>query len=63
MTMMNRALYQNLPPNPEKVNPYKTGADLSCSKSLHWENKGLSENYYMLGYGFDATGKYAIRHG
>lgn len=41
------------------VNPYKTGKDLSTSKWEKWTNVGDSESYSMLGYGYDATGKYA----
>ncbi|MBD8389027.1 MAC/perforin domain-containing protein [Dysgonomonas sp. BGC7] len=49
----------NLTPTPEPTNPYKTGKDLSSSKSVSWKNKGVEDNYFMLGYGFDATGKFA----
>lgn len=47
-------------PDPsEEINPYKTGIDLSSSKFVKWDNKGIENNYFMLGYGFDVTGKYA----
>ncbi len=43
----------------EEKNPYETGVDLSASTFLNWTNTGINDNYYMLGYGYDATGKYA----
>lgn len=43
----------------EKQNPYKTGKDLSTSSLVTWENKGMDDTFLMLGYGYDATGKYA----
>ncbi len=55
----------NLPDNNENEegvspqNPYKTGKDLSSSAYATWDNKGMDDKYYMLGYGYDATGKYA----
>lgn len=42
-----------------KVNPYKTGKDLSSSTFVDWDNKNMGDEYFMLGYGYDATGKYA----
>jgi len=39
--------------------PYKTGKDLSTTTQVRWENKGIEDKYYMLGYGYDVTGKYA----
>lgn len=49
----------NPTPSPEPNNPYKTGKDLSSSKSVSWKNKGMEDKYFMLGYGFDVTGKFA----
>lgn len=51
-------------PNPddgkeETENPYKTDIDLSSSAFVGWDNKHMEESYFMLGYGYDATGKYA----
>ena len=46
-------------PNPQPENPYKTGKDLSSSKQIKWENRGINDDFLMLGYGYDATGKYA----
>lgn len=51
-------------PNPgggkeESSNPYATGKDLSSSTFVEWDNKGMQEDYFMLGYGYDAAGKYA----
>lgn len=46
-------------PSEEKQNPYKTGIELSSSETINCDNKGMSDNYFMLGYGFDVTGKYA----
>lgn len=46
-------------PEPQTSNPFKTGIDLTTPYALSWENKGTADNYFMLGYGFDATGKYA----
>ena len=43
----------------EKENPYKTGKDLSSASFLNWDNRGIEDTYYVLGYGYDATGKYA----
>lgn len=43
----------------EKQNPYKTGKDLSSSSLVKWNNKGMDDAYFMLGYGYDVTGKYA----
>ncbi|MBE8714881.1 MAC/perforin domain-containing protein [Sphingobacterium hungaricum] len=40
-------------------NIYKTGIDLSTSKTIAVEKKWGSEELFMLGYGYDATGKYA----
>lgn len=51
----------DLPDNNETPlpNPYKTGKDLSLSASVTWDRKGMDDKYFMLGYGYDATGKYA----
>lgn len=43
----------------EDKNPYITGVDLSTSKSIHWEKNWAQEPFFMLGYGYDVTGKYA----
>ncbi|PXV63050.1 MAC/Perforin domain-containing protein [Dysgonomonas alginatilytica] len=43
----------------DKKNPYKTGKDLSSSTFAAWDNKGMKDTYFMLGYGYDVTGKYA----
>ncbi len=43
----------------ETPNPYKTETDLSSSTFSKWENKGIEDDFFMLGYGYDATGKYA----
>lgn len=43
----------------EAENPYKTDKDLSSSTFVDWDSKNMSETYFMLGYGYDATGKYA----
>lgn len=50
-----------LPPDPNgnEKNPYKTGKDLSKSTFVDWDNKGMDDTYFMLGYGYDVTGKYA----
>lgn len=45
--------------NKEPTNPYYTGKDLSSSTFTDWDNKAMNDDYYMLGYGYDATGKYA----
>lgn len=45
--------------DPGKENPYKTGKDLSKSTYTEWANTGMDDSYFMLGYGYDATGKYA----
>lgn len=52
----------NPDPNPgEEVedNPYKTDVDLSENTFTDWDNTGIDDDYFMLGYGYDATGKYA----
>lgn len=54
-------------PEPEeKINPYFTGIDLSNTRHINWKTEELPDKYYMLGYGYDITGKYAhpasIRH-
>lgn len=50
-------------PDPDPVapqeNPYRTGKDSSVAKEILWENKGTIDSYFMLGYGYDATGKIA----
>ena len=51
-------------PNPddgkeEPLNPYKTGVDLSSSTFVGWDAKSMEDPFFMLGYGYDATGKYA----
>lgn len=46
-------------PGSNVKNPYKTGVDLSASKTIRWEKAWAGEQFYMLGYGYDATGKYA----
>lgn len=46
-------------PGPGKENPYKTGKDLSKSTSVQWDNELVNNDYFMLGYGYDATGNYA----
>lgn len=38
---------------------YKTGIDLSVSHTLTWERPWADEEFLMLGYGYDATGKFA----
>jgi len=38
---------------------YKTGNDLSVSHTVTWERPWKDEEHLMLGYGYDATGKYA----
>lgn len=43
----------------ENANSYKTGVDLSSTTFLEWENTGIDDTYFMLGYGYDVTGKYA----
>ncbi len=43
----------------EKKNPYKTGVDMSSSTFFKWDNTGINDQYFMLGYGYDVTGKYA----
>lgn len=43
----------------EPENPYKTGTDLSSSTFDPWEKKGMDDSFFMLGYGYDVTGKYA----
>jgi hypothetical protein len=43
----------------EKINPYFTGIDLSNTARIDWETRDLTDKYYMLGYGYDITGKYA----
>lgn len=40
-------------------NPYKTGIDLSSSSSVEFNCEGIGNTYFMLGYGYDMTGKYA----
>lgn len=44
---------------PNDQNPYKTGVDLSTSKTSRWEKKWAKEPFFMLGYGYDVTGRYA----
>lgn len=43
----------------ETKNLYKTGNDLSSSSYTNWDKKGMQDIYFMLGYGYDVTGKYA----
>lgn len=43
----------------ENKNPYETGKDLSSSTFVDWDNKEMNDAYFMLGYGYDITGKYA----
>lgn len=43
----------------EMQNPYKTGKDLSSSSHIISNNKGMKDKFFMLGYGYDVTGKYA----
>lgn len=40
-------------------NIYKTGVDLSLSSFVNWESPDVNNTYFMLGYGYDMTGKYA----
>jgi len=40
-------------------NPYKTDKDLSSSFFLTWDNKVMHDEYFVLGFGYDVTGKYA----
>lgn len=44
--------------NPEEES-YKTGNDLSVTHTLTWERPWADEEFLMLGYGYDATGKFA----
>ncbi len=44
---------------PKEEDKYKTGVDLSNSSSIQSENFWTEDPYLMLGYGYDATGKYA----
>ncbi|MCW2259345.1 MULTISPECIES: hypothetical protein [Sphingobacterium] len=43
----------------EKINPYFTGIDLSDTSIINWKRIDPTEKYFMLGYGYDITGKYA----
>ncbi len=43
--------------NPEEES-YKTGNDLSVTNTLTWERPWEGEEFLMLGYGYDATGKH-----
>lgn len=43
----------------ETRNPYRTDIDLSSSQYIAYDKKGMQDTYFMLGYGYDATGKYA----
>lgn len=44
---------------PQAENPYLTGKDLSSAKQVTWESQWKDEPFLMVGYGYDATGKYA----
>lgn len=55
----NKAKEDNLITHEEKINPYFTGIDLSNTAHIDWRTKDLTDTYYMLGYGYDITGKYA----
>jgi len=55
----NKAKEDNLITHEEKINPYFTGIDLSNTAHIDWRTKDVTDTYYMLGYGYDITGKYA----
>ncbi len=44
---------------PDNINPYKTGKDLSLSQETALTPQAKGESLFVLGYGYDATGKYA----
>ncbi|MCD8167234.1 MAG: hypothetical protein LUE93_14670 [Bacteroides sp.] len=51
------------PPDPgpdpgPKESPYKTGVDKSLALFVDWDY-GDTDEYFLLGYGYDATGRYA----
>lgn len=47
-------------PDPAPNNKsYYTGVDLSTPDRIEWEHHGTASNFYVLGYGYDVTGKYA----
>lgn len=39
-------------------NPYKTGVDMSLASLVDWDY-GETDRYFLLGYGYDATGRFA----
>lgn len=55
----NKTKEDNLITHEEKNNPYFTGIDLSNTAHINWQTKDYTDEYYMLGYGYDITGKYA----
>lgn len=40
-------------------NKFKTGIDMSVVYKFNYQNKGVDDNYFMIGYGYDMTGKFA----
>lgn len=55
----NKTIEDNMVIPAEKINPYFTGINLSNSSLINWKRLDLTEKYFMLGYGYDITGKYA----
>ncbi|MDR2951448.1 MAG: hypothetical protein LBV71_19845 [Prevotella sp.] len=44
---------------PKETNKFKTGIDMSAIYNFNYQNKGVDEQYFMIGYGYDMTGKFA----